>query len=381
VSSSPPSARRLTRGCVERRGRLWWNRFREEHIDPATGEVTRRQARMRLGEFRSAVGAAAELDRYLALLSAETLVPGLAITFGQYAARYDRLRIALMRRESRRAYRATIRTHLAPRLGHLPLSAIDATVIAELVAALHARGLARATTETVRNRLLGILRDARAAGFAAHAVTRSAVRLPSEQRVERERRHISDAELEQILAASSDPRRRALWAILGYAGLRIGEALALTWRHVDLGAGVLLVRQSAVAGEIAPLKTRQANRDVPMLPQLLTVLNEFRGNESGDSLLFATSTGKPLRSDDVRGRWLRPLLKRLGIAPAGCHAFRHGLPGRLDALGLSPASIQKFLGHASLSMTERYLHRSTADLREQLAAALRRREDEARPRP
>src|ERR1700677_4203552 len=89
--------RRLTRGSVEQRGSVWWNRYRAEYVDQATGVITRRQARMRLGEFRSAAQAAVELDRYLALLSADALQPGVTVTARQVFARFDRLRVTLMR--------------------------------------------------------------------------------------------------------------------------------------------------------------------------------------------------------------------------------------------------------------------------------------------
>ncbi len=376
-----PAGRRLTRGHVELRGAVYWNRFREEFLDPLSGEVCRRQGRLRLGAYRSVAQAAAALDSYLALQGAEVLAPGLEVSFEAYAARYDRLRIGLMRPQSRRAYRSILRTHLVPALGRLELRAIDASVAQELVASLHARGLAPSTVGTIAKRLREILRHARSAGFSAHVIPAPAVKLPSASRADTEQRHIGEAELERILQASTGPRR-VLWAILGFAGLRIGEALGLTWEHIDFEAGVILVRQAAVGGEIAPLKTRRARRDVPMLPELVAVLRTFHtetvtpswcGNPTS-GLLFSTRTGRPRRADEVRARWLQPLLRRLGLPPGGCHAFRHGLPARLDALGLSPGAIQRFMGHSTLGMTEHYLHRSTADLREQLDAALRRRE-------
>ncbi|MBW4053767.1 MAG: site-specific integrase [Proteobacteria bacterium] len=370
-----PQPRRLTRGTVELRARTWWNRYRAEYVDPATGTIARRQTSMRLGRFRSATEAAAELDRYLALLSADALQPGVAVTAREYFARFDRLRIALMRRQTQRSYRGAIVNHLEPAFGKLLLSAIDATAAQELVASLHRRGLARGTIETIRNRLLEVLGHARAAGFAAHHIRRRDVPLPSQQRAERTRRHITAAELTRILEASTGDRR-VLWAILGFTGVRIGEALGLTWEHVDFAARVLRVRQAAAGAEIWALKTTTSRGDIPLLPELERILREHKAHtgvpDGARWLLFRSRTGRPLRADDVRRRWLTPLLARLGLPPAGCHAFRHGLPGRLDALGLSPAAIQKFMRHSTLAMTERYLHRSTSDLREQLDAALRR---------
>ena len=371
--SDQTAPRRLTRGNVELRGRIWWNRYREESIDEVTGTVRRGQARMRLGQFRSATQAGAALDKYLEVLNWDTLEPGLDVTFGAYVARFDAVRVALLRNQSRRIYRSLIRRHILPAFGASALMAVDAVAIRSFVADLQRKGLAAATIKTIVGRLREILRAARADGFSAHMIQRSEIKFPSASRAETEQRHIGEAELARILEASTGPRR-ALWAILGFAGLRIGEALGLSWEHIDFEAGVILVRQAAVGGELAPLKTRRARRDVPMLPELVAVLSAFhteRGNPTS-GLLFSTRTGRPRRADEVRARWLQPLLRHLGLPPGGCHAFRHGLPARLDALGLSPAAIQRFMGHSTLAMTEHYLHRSTADLREQLDAALRR---------
>lgn len=375
TAAGPSQLRRLTRGHIELRGRTWWNRYRAECIDAATGLITMRSERMRLGRFRSAKEASAALDRYLALQGAEALQPGVAITAREYFPVFDRLRIALMRAGSRRGYRGAIRKHLEPALGPKPLSTIDATAVQELVGTLHAQGLAPSTIGTIVGRLREILADARARGYAAHLIGRKTIKLPSETVADREQRHIGPDELARILEGSSGAQR-ALWGILGYSGLRIGEALGLTWEHVDIGAGLLHVRQQASNGEIAPTKTKTSRGDLPILPELQAILSEYHSEVgSAGGLLFQTRSGRPMRADDVRRRWLAPLLKQLGIPHAGCHAFRHGLPGRLDALGLSPAAIQKAMRHSTLAMTEKYLHRSTSDLQEQLAAALKRKAD------
>jgi integrase len=370
--------RQRTLGTVEERSGIWWNRFREEVLDSATGLITRRQQRMRLGEFRSKAAAEAALERYLSLLSPETLAPGADVTVQGYCARFDRVRISLMRPESQRGYRGVIKRYVLPKMAKQPLASIDGSALQELVATLHARGLARATVKSVRDRILEILKHARASGYAAHAISRAMVRLPSESRVANESRHFTRAEVSAILTAESGARR-ALWAILAFGGLRIAEGLGLQWKHVDLGAGLLRIRQACVGGRIAPLKTAHSMRDVPILEDLKGPLLQFQGDTARDAeeLIFQTARGTPYRADDIRRRWLRPLLARLGLKAAGAHAFRHFTPGYLDAMGLTPEGIRQFMGHTNLSMTQRYLHLGTRDLQEQIAAALGR--DERRP--
>ena len=67
--------RRLSRGLIELRGRTWWNRYREEHVDQSTGAISRRSTRMKLGTMAIALGRRGQRRARpnLALQSAETL--------------------------------------------------------------------------------------------------------------------------------------------------------------------------------------------------------------------------------------------------------------------------------------------------------------------
>lgn len=74
--------------------------------------------------------------------------------------------------------------------------------------------------------------------------------------------------------ARSDYRglgRRALLATLVFAGLRIGEALSLRWRDVDLAGGRL---------QIGEAKTAAGVREVELLPALRGELAGAQGGRS-----------------------------------------------------------------------------------------------------
>jgi integrase len=162
---------------------------------------------------------------------------------------------------------------------------------------------------------------------------------------------------------------------MGFAGLRAGEALGLTWSAVDLDKQCLDVRQQAIAGAMAAPKTKASVASVPMLPELSVVLSAYREawKPNAAGLLFATGIGTPLSPDAVRHRVLHPLLERLGIPKCGMHAFRHSTPAMLNEIGLGPALVQRFMRHASLKQTEAYLHVSDGDVLAALSAALARR--------
>ncbi|MGE3293842.1 MAG: tyrosine-type recombinase/integrase [Geminicoccaceae bacterium] len=359
---------RDARGHVELRGPTWWLRRRVLTPDPGTAELTPVQVRVPLGpktELRSHGAARAAADQYLAMLEPERVAVGRTLLAVTYFEQFLRVHVPLMRPTSQQKYRGLIRQHLSPAAARRRLVDLDTAWLRDLVQT-SSRTLARATVASIRGTALQLLRQARRDGFAARLIDPRDVRLPNNA-IEPTRRHVKPDELERILQASPQPRR-ALWAVMGYGGLRIGEALGLTWEHVDFERHVLHVSQAAVRGQIAPLKTATSRADVPMIHELEEALSEYhgcaayRGAVLPRQLLFSTRKGTPYSADYVRRHWLQPLLASLGLPRAGCHAFRHGLPARLFARGVAPDMIRKTMRHGTLAMTEKYLHSDTADL-------------------
>src|SRR5438445_350550 len=90
--------------------------------------------------------------------------------------------------------------------------------------------------------------------------------------------------------------------------MRFSEVPALSWGDVDFAAGVVHVRHQLARGRrgipprrVAP-KTRAAVREIPLIPQLATVLREHKRTspftDPGD-YVFATRAGRPLMPRNV----------------------------------------------------------------------------------
>lgn len=348
-------------GHLEQIGRGWFLRVRVP-VAGARGKARKLQRRVRVGDakqLRSHAAARAAADVWLRAQRPQTLQPGPGIRASEYFEHYLATHVALMRASSQRRYTSAVRAHLLPRFGALTLEAVDARALQAWIAAL-APKLARESVRGLRAIALQILRQAITDGFSAHRIDPRGIRLPKETRAPRERREIADEELLRILEASELPWR-LLWAIMGYGGLRIGEALGLQWKHIDRASRVIRVRRSAVLGRIQPTKTETSKKDIPIIPELEAMLAHVLPGKP-DELVFYNRAGGALRSDNVRARVLQPLLKQLGIRHAGLHAFRHGLPGRLLAFGASPDVVQRVMRHGSLRQTETYLHSGNLDL-------------------
>jgi integrase len=136
---------------------------------------------------------------------------------------------------------------------------------------------------------------------------------------------VEPEQLVTFLDAAPKGVGKVLLAILAGAGLRIGEALALRWRDVDLGTGTLYVRDA---------KTEKGVREVHLSPALREALALWRADSdhvgAGD-YVTATSTGRKHNPSNLRRDVLAKTvtaanvkLAELGIAPIDKLTF-HGL--------------------------------------------------------
>jgi integrase len=171
-------------------------------------------------------------------------------------------------------------------------------------------------------------------------------------------------EIKGIVDSASEPYK-TFYSILAETGIRGGEICALRVADLDLDNGVIHVRPSVWRGQIQTVKSRKGNRRFPISAELVVHLHahlrSWRPNKPG--LLFATVNGTPWDHSLVRKRKFHPLLKRLGIAQCGFHAFRHGNATLLDQIGAPMAVRLNRLGHAEAQTTMRYTHAVTADER------------------
>lgn len=141
-------------------------------------------------------------------------------------------------------------------------------------------------------------------------------------------------------------RDLAVLLLLYGAGLRIGEAMALT------GAALPLGETLRVTGK------RDKTRIVPLLPQVRAAVEDYvrqcpYGTAPG-APLFRGARGGPLDPALVR-RAVRKARVQLGLPERTTpHALRHSFATHLLGRGADLRALQELLGHASLSSTQIY---------------------------
>jgi integrase len=186
-------------------------------------------------------------------------------------------------------------------------------------------------------------------------------------------------ELDKLMAASTR-YYQMVWTLLLSTGMRMSEAMHLTWLNVDFVKNEINVvveqrinRMNHGKSVVVKFATKtKRGRKVPMFPSLRVALQAWR--EQNPRIIYVVGT----RSDLPNNHWLRyvKLFAReaclnCGVCD-GCaeknecekfylHKFRHTFAHRCLDNGCTIHQVSKWLGHHDLSITSVYLSGNAAD--------------------
>jgi integrase/recombinase XerC len=262
-----------------------------------------------------------------------------------------------------RAYVATAQRLLVALGEHAPrdwaaLAALDAADLRNQMAGRRAAGIGQVSAARELSALKTFLGFARSqAGLPAAAPKLRGPRvkkgLPRPVTPD-EAQHLTQTVAEDAAEAWIAARDTAVLLLLYGAGLRIGEALALTPAILPLGEAMVITGKGG----------RQ--RLVPVLPVVRAAIEHYAASVPWplvrDQPLFRGAKGGPLAAGLIR-RAMARARTALGLpASATPHALRHSFATHLLGAGADLRSLQELLGHASLSSTQIYTRVDAARL-------------------
>jgi len=290
-------------------------------------------------------------------------------------------------------YMEIYKIHIAPSLGKLQVSSINKLMVQRLLNNMSKNGLSPNTLAKTKAILYSIFKEA----MENRMISYNPCENITIRRDKTERRVLSLQEQQQLLEVLQGSRYEIL-CILGLStGLRIGELSGLRWEDINFEEKTLTVERTYIylhdvknhqmKDEFHSPKTKNSCRTIRLLDSTLELLKQHKiaqekekaeagaswcPVEDGETLVFTTKTGSPVRglnvAETLNGyvRKINKREKRLAeqenrepviferITP---HTLRHTFATRAFESGIPPKVVQQILGHSSLEMTmDLYTH-------------------------
>jgi integrase len=245
--------------------------------------------------------------------------------------------------------------HLLRRIGGMAIRDVTFPVVARMSADMQAQGAGPAVTRKAMSIGQSIFGYAQSCGYVQvnpfvgvkkpSGKRKRAVKVLMPESVEIMRRH---------LIARGQHRDAVMIAVLAYAGLRPGEAMALAWPKVR--ERTLLVDQAASDGRLKRTKNKET-RAVRLPAPLAVDLAEWRiaNGRPDDGFVFPNASGTAWRRHDWKNwtnRVFLPTARATGVRITRPYDLRHSFCSLLIYEGrLSIAEIAEQMGH-SMAMTQ-----------------------------
>ena len=356
-------------GYLYRKGSLWLLRYYDSEF-AADGSGRRIQKTKKLAavgpECPNKTGARNLARQFLESINLARNTPESAMTLIRFTEdRYLPFVEEHKRISTFRGYRNMWRRYLKPRCDIMlrEFRTVDGERILDSIAKEHK--LTSTTLAHIKAFVSGIFRFAKRQGVINSENPIRDVVLPKGKPAG-ETHAYSLKEITQMLKVLPEPASTIV-AVAAFTGVRKGELRGLLWENYD--GEQVMISQSFWRGHALEPKTRQSKAPVPVIAQLVRLLDSHRclsGNPA-NGLMFVSPVGKPVNLDALAADVIVPLVTKARLQWHGWHAFRRGLATNLHQLGVSDKVIQRVLRHTNVVVTQN-CYIKTAD--SQVSAAM-----------
>jgi integrase len=260
------------------------------------------------------------------------------------------------------------RKHIAPALGHVKLSELDAMTVQTFYQDKHKAGMKPQTVKRMHATLSKALSDAVKFKLVSTNVARDAER-PKVYRTEIQT--LTKEEVQRLFDAAVRDRFECFYTVAVTCWLRAGENIGLKWSDIDFSAGTLTVRRAIHNCKIKPLKSDKSYRVIKLSRTALTALKKQRANQTVESeWVYPTATGDHHKTTKYLYKsWYR--LKEVAKLPkqTRIHSLRHTCATWLVSSGTPIQVVADILGNDVALCLKVYVH-STPSLQIEAAATM-----------
>lgn len=163
---------------------------------------------------------------------------------------------------------------------------------------------------------------------------------------------------------------KLLFMVLFFTGLRLGEALALTWQDIDFSSNIIYITKSVYVNKgisyISTTKTKAGTRSIVINKKLSQELQEWRQHQkhlleqfTNDNLTLQVFQNSPIiiTKNAIEKQYKKILERDDTLKKIRIHDFRHSHASLLINQGEDYLVVKERLGHASITTTiDTYSH-------------------------
>ena len=236
-------------------------------------------------------------------------------------------------------------------IGDVKMESLDAMAIEGYLS-----NKALQTTDLTARKHYASLRSMFETAFRWNLIRNNPFRSVKRPRVrERGAAYFTLSEFKTLLANLPKGTLRDLTITAVLTGMRQCELLALEWQDVDFDQRLILVCNS----DHFTTKSRK-NRAVPVHDQVLRILSERKRRQTSEVVF--DREGRRLSRYRVSHEF-KDAVRRSGLSEdLHFHSLRHTHATWLVENGVPIYDVQKLLGHSSITTTQIYAHRVSAEL-------------------
>ena len=284
----------------------------------------------------------------------------------------------VIRNNTKMYYTQVFTKHIEPTLGKKKLKDITQLNIKSLLKELDQKGYQYETQNKVRIMLLDMFDKAMIDNYVLKNPCKGIKLVRDENK---DMRVLTREEQTEFFDCCKGTFYDNLFIVAISTGLRQGELCALTWDDIDFEKKEISVTKTLLYQKlegdtkkefhINPPKTKTSRRTVPINKQCEIALkkqyiqrNNIMSKKAAkplngfENLLFTTRLGTPI-CDQIMIDAIKKIVDEINLfkdeheqfETFTPHCFRHSFATRCFESGISPKTVQTYLGHASLQMT------------------------------
>lgn len=281
--------------------------------------------------------------------------------FGDYYEKWLSRKRSELRPTTIRSYENSYEKYIGPYFDQMQLSEVTPEIVQKFVDSINTNGLTARYIRGIYGNFRSCMNTAADLEVIEKSPCTGRIMLPPVPR--KKITYFGPSDVWKLANASQHPYK-ALFAVLAFTGMRVGECLGLRCKNVDFESGLIRVEHtwdSRGAGELREPKTKSSIRSVEMISVLGHLLRGYAdelGDVNPEAFLFPApkDPSRPRSYNTVVSAY-KSIIKDLCLEYHNIHSLRHSFASIAISAGLNIITLSRNLGHSSPDVTLRvYAH-------------------------